>query len=237
MQSIEILNDKKLQELFGMNYAGVLVYSYDTKSYNKKTYHGKPMVQDTALMNSATRALFEKRINAMPEFADKYKIAGFAVMAIDCPDYPNNNGWCADYNNKNVQIHDPQYNRLGLQVAGTIIVRDISTGKILPVPNKWLLVTDGRFIPIGKSYLDGAQKNLDSITANHQQYAHIPKSAKLIEKFTRKRDTARRIAKCANRRELASTMFHLIPSRGTNAKFPNFCANLIGLYNPVSHNR
>lgn len=226
MQHKEILDNKKIQELFGQNYPGVIVYDYDTKSYNKISYHGQTLGRSAENAVKPCYHTFEKHINADPRFINKYEIVGFASMTIDSTYYSQNN-----QNVCNVGIvNNPQYNQMGLQVVGTIIIRDIATGKIQPIPNQWLLLMDGRSLAAGKSYVDGAQKNLDAIIANHSLYTGSTKSAKLIEQFTRKRDTAIKIANCINRRELASKIYWQMPLRCTSALYPTHKNNAVDLY-------
>lgn len=222
MQNKEVLNNKKIQELFGNNYTGVVVYDFDTKSYNKTSYHGQILMRDKENTVKPCYHIFEKQINRDPRFANKYEVVGFAAMTVNYPDQTQNNN--------NQAIINPQYNQFGLQVAGTIIVRDLATGKIQPIPNQWLLLMDGRNLVTGKSYIDGAQKNLDAIITNHGKYATTTKSTKLIEQFTRKRDTAIKIANCINRRELASTIYWQMPLRCTNAFYPALRDNVVNLY-------
>ena len=218
MQQKETLTNNKIQELFGPNHTGVIVYDYDTESYNKMSYHGQFLLRGAENAIKPCYHVFKNQINTDPRFVNQYEIVGFAVMTIDCP------------NNNNHVIDNPQYNQMGLHVAGNIIVRDVKTGKIQPIPNQWLLLMDGRNLIAGKSYVDGAQKNLDAIIANHGRYAHSQKSAKLIEQFTRKRNTAQRIANCINRRELASRIYWQLPLRCTNALYPTLSKDVVELY-------
>ena len=225
----ETLSTNKIQELFGNNRTDIIVYDYDTDSYNTTKYHGYKLSPDAERRRKISYKTFQSRINSAPEFAGKYEIVGFAAMAVNYPNYPHDDKNNTVWRTANIFVDNPQHDRYGLQVVGTIIVRDKRSGKILPVPNKWMLLLDGRTIVRGKSYVDGAQKNLDSIKANHND-AKSAKDAKIVEKFARKLQTAQRIANCENRRELASSIYWQMPMYGTSPICPAFYQNAIKLY-------
>lgn len=231
MRRSKVLDNQIIEKLFGANAGGVVVYDYASDSYNTTKYHGRQMAPSSEYAYKPCYRTFKKMIDTAPEFSDAFEMVGFAAMTVDCSNYLCDKGNATVWRTANVFVKNPKYNRRGLQIVGTIIVRDKKTGEILPVPDRWMLLKDGRLFLRGKSYVDGAQKNLDSVREYHKDSAQNPKSIKAIERYERKLYTAQRIANCENREEVAAAIYWQMPYCGANAICDAYRNNAIMLYN------
>ena len=127
----ELLTIERMQRLFGQNYNGLIYYNFDTGAWNTDRYRGytiNKQREHTELANE-----FKAVLERCPEFAD-YELVAMVVMAIRGRLYPG----------FSCSIHFPMYNAFanGDAAVGTIVRRDRKTGRILPVPNNWLGVSE-----------------------------------------------------------------------------------------------
>lgn len=124
----ELLTDEHMRKLFGTNYNGITYFNYDTGRWFHKTWdtikilaHDRPIFQD-----------FKKHIESAPHFAP-YELVALVVMPIQHT--PN-------YKNFPILVSNPTYTPRSSYIVGTIIRRDRTSGKILPVPTTWHGVKD-----------------------------------------------------------------------------------------------
>ena len=231
MQKQKVLDNQVIQQLFGANFTGVVVYDYASNTYNTTKYNGQRFQPDAELARKPAYHTFKSQLDKNPQFTDMFELVGFAAMTVNCPNYVcdenNNSAWRF----ANIFVKNPVYDRYGLQVVGTIIVRNKHTGEILPVPDRWMLLNDGRLLFRGKSYVDGAKKNLDSVRAHYGAGDVSAKSAKTIERYERKLYTAQRIANCENRIGVAIEIYWQIPIRGADVICDAYRNNAVLLYN------
>ncbi len=231
MQKQKVLDNQVIKQLFGANHMGVVVYDYASDTYNNVRYHGQPMQSDAECARKPAYRTFKSQLDKNPQFSDMFELVGFAAMTINCPKFVCDESNISAWRLANIFVKNPVYDRRGLQVVGTIIVRDKKTGQILPVPDRWMLLMDGRLLTRGKSYVDGAQKNLDSVRAYHGRFGASAKSAKTIERYERKLYTAQRIANCENRIGVAMEIYWQMPVRGADVICDAYRNNAVLLYN------
>jgi len=127
----EELSDKKMRELFGANYYGLVYYNFEEKSWNKNTYMGHPISNQHFDTNQAIE--LKRRAELDPAFKD-LEIIAIASITIDSDLYP---GWSKS-------IFNPTYLTGGGSIVSTIVRRDRHTGKILPVSNEWMGVRQSK---------------------------------------------------------------------------------------------
>ncbi len=140
----EILNDDKVAELFGQNFHGIIYYNFDTKRWNRDTYFGKKIRNQS--IDTTHACELKKRVEESPDMRE-IEIVATVAMPIDIKDYP---GWSQT-------IENPIYEPHGESVVATVIRRDRRTGKILPIPSQWMGVRQSRssvFVFNGFRYWD-----------------------------------------------------------------------------------
>ena len=118
----EPLHISRIQELFGANYKGVLLYNFETQQWNRSEYQG---VQAVAT-NSGTDLI---RKNWPDKFTD---LVAMATMTMNGANFC---GWCEP-------VKKPVFSQKGSAVVATFVCRDKATGKILPLPVNWIGVSD-----------------------------------------------------------------------------------------------
>ena len=123
----EILDIMKMQELFGINYQFMEWFDYDKGCLNNGVSVSKA---DKIIYNNFRNILKnDTRFNKGCEL-----VAVVSLTICNCSDIP-------DFGKI---IRSPRYAKPSVKFlrqthyAGTIICRDKKSGKILPVPNKWL---------------------------------------------------------------------------------------------------
>lgn len=121
----EKLTDEKMQNLFGVNYSGIMYYNYDTKSWRGDKYLGYCMPYQDVVEKDAVA--FKRLLEAEPDFKN-FELVAFATMLIKDRYFP---GVAS-------KIVRPFFNQKGRAVVGTIVVRDRKDGKILPLPSDWV---------------------------------------------------------------------------------------------------
>ncbi len=121
----EKLTDEKMKQLFGVNYSGIMYYNYDTKSWCAERYLGYCMPFQDKVEKDAF--VFKQVLEDEPDFRN-FELVAFATMLIKNRYFPG-------VANKIVR---PFFNQKGSAVVGTIVVRDIKDGKILPLSSDWV---------------------------------------------------------------------------------------------------
>ena len=126
----EKLSDEKMRALFGEKYQAVLFYDFDAQRWSAEKFIGKPMLGVCNNISSANR--LKANIEARPEFKD-LEVAALVFMPIASEKYPNFGNF----------LYKPsfcmrQYSFNGHAVVATIVVRDLKSGKILPVSQFWI---------------------------------------------------------------------------------------------------
>ena len=129
--SKEELTDKKMRELFGANYAGLLYYNFETHKWNRTEYMGQPIKNQHFDTNQAVEL---KRLAELDAAFNDLEIVAVASIAIDSDLYP---GWSKT-------IFNPTYLRNGQSIVATVIRRDRRTGCILPIASEWMGVRQTR---------------------------------------------------------------------------------------------
>ncbi len=124
----ERLDTSKLRKLFGTNYRGVVYFNMD--SHQRWNCKGSTDY-DTRNMDLGVYGVHTCKdiLEREPAFAD-YEFVGPAVMEISAKKFPQ----------MGKTINNPVHVPNGTAVVGTIITRDIRTGKICPIPDSWMAV-------------------------------------------------------------------------------------------------
>lgn len=121
----EKLTDEKMQNLFGVNYSGIMYYNYDTKSWCGDKYLGYCMPYQDVVEKDAVA--FKRVLEAEPDFKN-FELVAFATMLIKDMYFPG----------VAKKIVHPFFNQRGRAVVGTVVVRNKKDGKILPLPSDWV---------------------------------------------------------------------------------------------------
>lgn len=140
-QTNDKLDDKKMSELFGTNYHGIIYYNFETNTWNRKN--------PNAGIDTTHALELKKRVETDPKMRDIEIIAAVA-MPISETEYP---GWGA-------VVHNPKYSSTGNSIVGTVVRRDKRTGKILPIASGWIGIRQMRrngFVFNGFRYWDFAR--------------------------------------------------------------------------------
>lgn len=124
IMNTELLTDEHMRKLFGTNYNGITYYNYDTNTWNRDSYLGDKILGRDSNIYHKLKELLE----SSPSFAP-YELVAFATMPIV---------HTPDYKNYPILISNPTHKKPSSYVVGTIVRRDKTTGKIVPVPNTWL---------------------------------------------------------------------------------------------------
>lgn len=121
-----VLDETKLKRLFGANYAGVWCYNFDARTSNRTSYLGRDIWNKRYNKTNVTE--FKRVVEA--EFKN-IEVAACAVMAVKMSDFPG-------FQNRIVK--NPQFNRLGHGIVGTLVCRDKLSGEIFDVNSNWITV-------------------------------------------------------------------------------------------------
>lgn len=144
MDSIkESLTQIKMRELFGANHQFIECFNYDTLCRNDGIKALNPEM--------ATYKNFRNILKSDARFNNNYDLVAVVSLSI-CP-YPySNSPFCGQV------VRYPRYVKPNIKFfgetgsAGTIVCRDKKTGKILPVPKRWLYSGTHTCIVAGTQY-------------------------------------------------------------------------------------
>ena len=118
----EQLNVSRMQELFGANYKGILLYNFESQLWNRSEYQGaKPDLADCSNADSVRKSWPDKSMD----------LVALATMTINDANFK---GWCEP-------VQKPVFSQKGNSVVATFVCRDKVTGKILPLPTNWIGVS------------------------------------------------------------------------------------------------
>ena len=117
----EILTSKKMQSMFGANYQGLLYFNFDLCKWNTKDYLGYKLKPYEA---NEKELYLTKEILEADKRLQNQEIVAMATMLVDNMNYP---GYAEI-------ATSPTFNPNGNAVLGTIVLRDLLSKKILPVP-------------------------------------------------------------------------------------------------------
>ena len=134
----EILTTVKMKSLFGASYDNIVYYNFDTDVWNRSKYLGFTMGNQSI---DARNAIEMKRMVEMePEMQDLEVVASVTMSTTDA-EYPGNGNVAAAVKYKRDR-----------NIVGTLVLRDKTTGKILPVVPCWLGVEDYSKISVAAFY-------------------------------------------------------------------------------------
>lgn len=125
----ERLTITKMRKLFDANYSGVIAYSFDLKKWNTTTYLNYKIPGQLVDTRIAWRMKHE--VDCDPRFVG-FELVGMAVMLVD--------GAGVGPRGMLHVMHDPIFSLNGNAIVGTIVVRDVNSGKIVPLSRSWLYV-------------------------------------------------------------------------------------------------
>lgn len=128
--NFERLSDDKMRQLFGVKYQAVLFYNFDAKKWNAEKFIEKPMLG--VLNNIDAANSLKANIEQCPEFKN-LEVAALVFMPIASEKYPGFGGFLY-----NPSFCMRQYSFNGQAAVATIVVRDLNSGKILPVSPFWI---------------------------------------------------------------------------------------------------
>lgn len=121
----EELNERKMMDLFGANYRGILYYNFDTNSWNTHNYRGCASIDADTMGRKA--GYLKEFLENMSRFSD-FELVAYVTMLNKSDSFP---GWCE-------VLEKPVFSRLGESVLANIVCRSRKSGKILPVPSGWI---------------------------------------------------------------------------------------------------
>ena len=117
----EVLTSEKMKNMFGANYYGLLYFNFDLCKWNTKNYLG----YDLKPYETDERGLYvAKGILELDKRMQNREIVAMATMLVDKKDYPGYAEFAVS----------PSFNPNGDAVLGTIVMRDMLNGKIMPMP-------------------------------------------------------------------------------------------------------
>lgn len=114
----EILTDDKMRTLFVANFSDVLYFNFDNGRWNKRKYQGVKIADQFLDTNNA-----KEMKRTLDPYLNKngYELVAVAARgAIDEGTPPND---------------------FSRDIIGSIVIRDLYSGKIIPSPTSWLFVT------------------------------------------------------------------------------------------------
>lgn len=163
---MEKLSDDKMRDLFGAKYQSLLFYDFDAQRWNSDEFIGKPMLGVCNNISSANR--LKANIEARPEFRN-LEVAALVFMPIASEKYPNFGNFLY-----NPSFCMRQYSFNGHAVVATIVVRDLKTGKILPVSRFWIGADKSKTrYGLAQSFVQSFVKNLLKNEALKQDFVAI----------------------------------------------------------------
>lgn len=119
----EQLTDQKMKVLFGAKYKNMVYFNFDAGAWNRNTYLGFSMGNqqiDTRNAIAMRHALeFDKRM-------DNFEVVATVTMAVPDESYPGTHQFGANMNYKRSR-----------NIAGTVVLRDKTTGKIIDSGKSW----------------------------------------------------------------------------------------------------
>lgn len=120
----ELLTTNKMRDLFGASYENIVYFNFDTECWNRSKYLGFTIGDQTI---DARNAMEMKRMVEMePEMQDLEVVAS-VTMSTTNAEYPGNGNVASAVKYKRDR-----------NIVGTLVLRDKTTGKILPVVPCWL---------------------------------------------------------------------------------------------------
>lgn len=135
----EVLNDEKMKVLFGAKYQNIVYYNFDTRQWNTDKYNGVKLKFGKHAGDDRGRVKreIESRGGAFYECNPMVGSVGFrnkelvAVAVMQARD--NVEGY------RPAPLIEPEFDATGRVIAGTIVLRDKWTGKLINVPNQWVV--------------------------------------------------------------------------------------------------
>lgn len=128
--AFEKLSDDKMHQLFGAKYQAVLFYDFEAQKWNTEKFIEMPMLG--VCNNRAAANKLKANIELCPEFKN-LGVAALVFMPIASEKYP---GFGCFLCNPSFSMR--QYSFNGYVAVATIVVRDLNSGKILPVSQFWV---------------------------------------------------------------------------------------------------
>lgn len=113
----EMLTDEKMKKLFGTSYNFITYYNVDKKEWNVNNGHGKENAMDILKCCDALK-------NELA--SHNIEIVAFVTMPVDSKTY------------KKDIVSSPRPTKDGEYCVGTVVLRDINSGRIKRVNPKWL---------------------------------------------------------------------------------------------------
>lgn len=117
----EVLTDRKMKEIFGENYQGLVFYNYDYEKWNVKNPLDSSLKNKTYALNLIKRVMDEKMQNMQMELV--------AIITMPVAD-SNYVGW-------GKSLQNLKYDASGHVLVGTLLWRDTNTGKLLGFADNW----------------------------------------------------------------------------------------------------
>lgn len=134
----ELLTTNKMRDLFGASYENIVYFNFDTECWNRSKYLGFTIGDQTI---DARNAMEMKRMVEMePEMQDLEVVAS-VTMSTTNAEYPGNGNVASAVKYKRDR-----------NIVGTLVLRDKTTGKILPVVPCWLGVENYSKVSVAAFY-------------------------------------------------------------------------------------
>lgn len=124
----EILTASKMRNLFGTSYENIVYFNFDTETWNRSKYLGFTMGNQSIDARDAME--MKHMVEKEPEMQNLEVVASVTMSTADA-EYPGNGNVASAVKYK--RDHN---------IVGTLVLRDKTTGKILPVAPCWLGVED-----------------------------------------------------------------------------------------------
>lgn len=134
----EILTAGKMRNLFGASYENIVYFNFDTESWNRSRYLGFTIGNQAV---DARDAMEMKRVLEQKPEMQQLEVVASVTMATPDSEYPGTGNIAKN----------PIYKR-SANIVGTLILRDKTTGKILPVAPCWVGVEDYKKMSIAAFY-------------------------------------------------------------------------------------
>jgi len=121
----EFLTESKLRELFGDNYSWISYYDFDTARWNPSRNISQLVDNKSPLMCNALK--MKSNVESMSDFK-RFELVAAVVMTVD-----------VDAKSSIIKpiVHQPIF-WPGCGVVGNVVVRDRTSGRIMPVSDYWV---------------------------------------------------------------------------------------------------